>query len=128
MGSALARTLEAECAAIFGPDEGFNPVGDRAVQVRKIADEFLQAVKSSFPNRYFILKKIAQSAELWEVCIHHSHVILNEEAYVKKLQSCLEVSPFYTLNQSDRGQCLPLLRARRAEAVPRVRAHRVGCT
>ena len=88
---ALAPEYEAEMQEVFGPDEGYNPFAERASEVRKIAEDFLQLIKNEFPNRYFILKKITENQELWEICIQKNYVIINEEKYTKKLQSCFEV-------------------------------------
>lgn len=84
--------LEEEIRAAFAADEEFRPFAERAEKVRGVAEDFLQLIKSSFPNRYFILKKITQSQEFWEVCTQKSFVVLNDESYTKKLQSCFEIS------------------------------------
>lgn len=49
-------------------------------------------VKSKFPNRYFILKRITQNVEQWQTCcIERGYVVINDESYAKKLQNCYEV-------------------------------------
>ena len=90
--TAEGAQLGAEAQAAFAADEGFSPFAERAGAVRRVAEDFLRLVRSSFPNRHFILKKITQSPELWEVCTQRGLVVLNEEACTKKLQSCVEVS------------------------------------
>jgi hypothetical protein len=86
--------LDAEMDMVFAQDEGFNPFAEAAVTARKIAEEFLQIIKTNFPNRYFILKRITQSPEFWEICLQKNYVIVNDDNYIKKLQNCFEVSIF----------------------------------
>lgn len=92
--TALPEHFEAELAEVFGPDEGYNPLADRAIEIRKSAEEFLQKIKNNYPNRYFILKKLTHSQEFWEIAIQKNYVIINDENYTKKLQSCFEVCLF----------------------------------
>lgn len=83
-----------EMDEVFIKDEGFNPFEAPAKVVKKIADEFLNQVKTNFPNRFFILKRITQNAEFWEICMQKGFVIINDEASYKKLLNCIEVSIF----------------------------------
>lgn len=84
--------LDLEMDKAFITDETYNPFAESAVTARKIAEEFLQVIKTNFPNRYFILKRITQSPEFWEICLQKNFVIINEDNYIKKLQNCFEVS------------------------------------
>lgn len=89
-----AEDYEAELNEVFGPDEDFKPFKDKINEVRKIADDAIGLIKNNFPNRYFILKKIAQNPEFWEICTQKNYVVINEEAIEKKLKSCFEVIIF----------------------------------
>ena len=91
--SDLAR-IAAELDDIFTVDESYNPFIERAVAVRKTAEQFLQVIKTKFPNRYFISKRITQNPEIWEICLQKNQVIINDENYIRKLQNCFEVIVF----------------------------------
>ena len=52
----------------------------------------MQAVKSRYPNRYFILKRVADSTDLWNICaLEKNYIVVTDESYAKKLQNCYEV-------------------------------------
>ena len=93
-GEAINNNYDDELDEIFGPDEGHDPFVERAVAVKKKADQFLQEMKTQFPNRYFISKRITQNPEVWEICLQKSYVIINDENYIRKLQNCFDVIIF----------------------------------
>lgn len=88
---------DAEMDETFIADENFNPFAEPAKNIKKIADEFLNQVKTNFPNRFFILKRITQNPEFWEICVQKGYSIMNDDASYKKLLNCIEVSffPFF---------------------------------
>lgn len=49
-------------------------------------------IKTEYPHRFFILKRIAQNPEFWEICLHDNYYIITEEAYVQKIQNSYETS------------------------------------
>lgn len=58
----------------------------------------MHIVKSKFPNRYFILKRLTQNMEHWQTCCQErNYVIITDESYAKKLQNCYEVNILNTL-------------------------------
>ena len=93
------ENYDAEMDQVFIGDQTYNPFFEPAKIIKKIADEFLNQVKTNFPNRYFILKKITQNTEFWEICVQKGYVIINEEASYKKLLNCIEVSVFLRLSK-----------------------------
>lgn len=93
-GMAPIKDYDAELDEIFGPDEGYDPFIESSLAVKKKADQFLQEMKTQFPNRYFISKRITQNPEVWEICLQKSYVIINDENYIRKLQNCFDVIIF----------------------------------
>lgn len=83
--------LDQEMDCIFGPDEPFDPILEDVNRARQIAESYLQLIKMKFPNRYFILKKIAQDPIHWEACLQKNYVIITDNNYTRKLQNCFEV-------------------------------------
>ena len=83
---------DAEMDDVFLPDESFRPLLEPAKLIKKMADNFLNQVKTNCPNRYFILKRITQNAEFWEICVQKGFAIINDEMSFKKLLQCIEVS------------------------------------
>ena len=94
LNPAHVARISAELDDVFNADESYNPFIERAVTVRKAAEQFLQVIKTKFPNRYFISKRITQSPEIWEICLQKNQVIINDENYIRKLQNCFEVIVF----------------------------------
>lgn len=92
--SNLPKNYDEELDDVFGPDEGHDPFIERAAEVKKKADQFLQIIKTQFPNRYFISKRITQNPEVWEICLQKSYVVINDENYIRKLQNCFDVIVF----------------------------------
>jgi hypothetical protein len=79
----------------YGEDENFNAFLDHTIEVRKKAENFLQLIKTEYPNRYFILKRITQNPEFWELCLHDNFLLINDENYIQKLQNSNEVMFFF---------------------------------
>ena len=91
---AEVEDIDAEMDEVFVSDEGLNPFLGLALEARRIAEDFLHVIKTNFPNRFFILKRITQNPEFWEICLQKSYVIINDDNYTKKLQNCFEVNTF----------------------------------
>ena len=69
-----------------------DPLKEQIEQAKRKAQEFMHIVKSKFPNRYFILKRITQNMEHWQTCcLNRGFVIITDDSYAKKLQNCYEV-------------------------------------
>ena len=49
---------------------------------RKNAENYLQMIKTEYPHRFFILKRITQNPEFWEIALHDNYYIISEEAYI----------------------------------------------
>lgn len=94
LGHSHINRVAVELDDVFTADENYNPFIERAVAIRKAAEQFLQVIKTKFPNRYFISKRITQSPEIWEICLQKNQVIINDENYIRKLQNCFEVIVF----------------------------------
>lgn len=94
LGQTQIARISSELDDAFAADETYNPFIERAVAVRKAAEQFLHVIKTKFPNRYFISKRITQSPEIWEICLQKNLVIINDENYIRKLQNCFEVIVF----------------------------------
>lgn len=76
----------------FMADDGYDPLQARIEEAKKQAQEFMQEVKSKFPNRYFILKKMTEHSELWQTCaVDRHYIVFLDETSAKKLQNCYEV-------------------------------------
>lgn len=76
----------------FMADDGCDPLQARIEEAKKQAQEFMQEVKSKFPNRYFILKKMTEHSELWQTCaVERNYIVFLDETSAKKLQNCYEV-------------------------------------
>lgn len=88
----MEEDLDQEMDDAFGEDEDFNPVEKEIAEARLIAEDYLQLIKIRFPNRYFILKKIAQDPYHWEACLQKNFVIITDSNYTRKLQNCFEVT------------------------------------
>lgn len=85
----------------FAQDESYNPFSEKSIEVRKKAENFLQIIKTEYPNRYFILKRITQNPEFWEICLHDNFLLINDENYIQKLQNSYEVIIFFYLNNKN---------------------------
>ena len=68
--------LDQEMDIVFGPDENFDPIQEDVAKARQVAEDYLQLIKMKYPNRYFILKKIAQDPVHWEACLQKNFVIV----------------------------------------------------
>lgn len=76
---------------VFVPDENYDPYIELAQKYKQKAENYLQFKVTEYPDRYFILKKIAQNPEFWEICLHENLVLVNEEVFISKLQNQTEV-------------------------------------
>ena len=73
-------------------DDGYDPLQPRIEEAKKKAQEFMQHVKTKFPNRYFILKRVTDQPEIWQYCaIEKNYIVIQDDSYAKKLQNCYEV-------------------------------------
>ena len=76
----------------FLHDDGVDPLQPQIDDAKNKAQEFMQIVKSKYPNRYFILKRVTDSTDFWQICALDKHyIIITDESYAKKLQNCYEV-------------------------------------
>lgn len=76
----------------FLAEDGYDPLQTRIEEAKKQAQEFMQEVKSKFPNRYFILKKMTENSDLWPACaLERNYIVFTDESSAKKLQNCYEV-------------------------------------
>lgn len=76
----------------FLHDDGVDPLQPQIDDAKNKAQEFMQIVKSKYPNRYFILKRVTDSNDFWQICaLEKSYVVITDESYAKKLQNCYEV-------------------------------------
>jgi hypothetical protein len=76
----------------FIAEDGYDPLQSRIEEAKKQAQEFMQEVKSKFPNRYFILKKMTENSDLWPSCaLERNYIVFLDESSAKKLQNCYEV-------------------------------------
>jgi hypothetical protein len=82
---------------IFENDESYNPFLEKSLEIRKLAENFLNVIKNQYPNRYFILKKVTKQNDLWEIALNKNLLIINEENSIQKLKSVLEVIIFFFL-------------------------------
>lgn len=85
-------TLEEELDFFLKEDE-VDPLKDQIDEAKRKAKEFMQVLKNKFPNRFFLLKRITQNPLFWQsCCIDREYVIIEDDAYAKKLQNCFEMS------------------------------------
>ena len=76
----------------FLHDDGVDPLQPQIDDAKNKAQEFMQIVKSKYPNRYFILKRVTDSNDFWQICaLDKSYIVITDESYAKKLQNCYEV-------------------------------------
>ena len=87
----LEEDLDQEMDEVFGADEEYDAISEKVKEAQKTAEDYLQIIKSRYPNRYFILKKITQNPYHWEVCLQKNYVIISDVNYTRKLQNCFEV-------------------------------------
>lgn len=83
--------LENEMEELFAFEEPLLLIENKITEARRKADEYLNEVRTKYPNRYFILKRITQNPEFWEICIQKKMYITNDDNFIKKLQNCYEV-------------------------------------
>lgn len=84
-------TVEEELEFFLKEDE-VDPLKDQIDEAKRKAKEFMQVLKNKFPNRFFLLKRITQNPLFWQTCcIEREYVIIEDDAYAKKLQNCYEV-------------------------------------
>ena len=73
-------------------DDGVDPLQPRIDEAKKKAQDFMQHVKTKFPNRYFILKRVTDQNDIWQVCaLDKNYIVIQDDSYAKKLQNCYEV-------------------------------------
>jgi len=76
----------------FLQDDGIDPLQAQIDDAKRKAQEFMKQVKLHFPNRYFILKRVTDSNDFWQICaLEKNHIVITDESYAKKLQNCYEV-------------------------------------
>ena len=80
---------------VYKVDDIYNPFLEKTVEIRKLAESFLNVIKNKYPNRYFILKKITKNIELWDLVLNKNLLVINEENSVQKIKSVLEVIIFF---------------------------------
>lgn len=87
------ENIESELDFFLAQKDEIDPLYDQIQAAKKKAQDFMHIVKSKFPNRYFILKRLTQNMEHWQTCCQErNYVIITDESYAKKLQNCYEVT------------------------------------